>query len=56
MNAKIVYLSNSADGSDKRSLFIIAETTKTGEVVILARVIQKANKVQACLVGENCYW
>lgn len=55
MNAIIVYLKNSAEGSDEHNVFITDEDRRAGKVTIPASVIQNADKMQVWLIGENRY-
>ncbi len=55
MNAIIVYFKNSNDGYDEHNVFITEADRRAGKVTIPAHVTQKAEKMQAWLIGENRY-
>lgn len=55
MNAIILYFKNPADGSDEHNVFITEKDRKAGKVTVPASVIQKADKMQVWLIGENPY-
>lgn len=55
MNPIIVYFKNTASGYDEHNVFITDTDRKAGKVTIPAGVIEKANKMQVWLIGENRY-
>lgn len=55
MNAIIVYFKSLSSGYDEHNVFITDEDRRNGRVSIPANVIQKADKMQIWLIGENRY-
>lgn len=55
MNAIILYFKNSSDGYDEHNVFITDEDRKSGRVAIPSGVLDKAEKMQVWLIGENRY-